>query len=329
MPDAEHPAAKRVGSLTAPRSQSAYVGALLGAVALMSLAPVLVRVSDQPFARSALLRCAYSLPVVVVLVLLRHGSLRQVSRRFSWTWRDFVAGTLLGGCMASFHAAVDGVGAGLATVVGNLHLVLIPLLVMLFFREPPPRLYWLAVLLVGAGVVALAGVATPPDSGGPGVQGGVVLGVGSAAMMSGFLLMTSRTAVARSLPDAIDATAVVMAGATVTTLVCALAAGVAGPAPTWQGNAWLLLLALGPQIGGFVLLSVATGRLPVTVASASMLLVPVLALAWSRLFLGEPLGPPQLAGAGLVLAGVVLAHVTGSPSARRTERLGPAAAPGQ
>ena len=84
-----------------------------------------------------------------------------------------------------------------------------------------------------------------------------------------------------------------------------------GP-PTWPG--WpavgaLGLLALGASAAANLAWWHVAARLPANRAAIFILLVPVVGAAAGALFLGDPLTPIALAGAGLVLAGIYLAEV--------------------
>lgn len=76
-----------------------------------------------------------------------------------------------------------------------------------------------------------------------------------------------------------------------------------------SGWAVLLLLALIPTIGGYGLYTVSLAYLPAGVANLIVTLEPVLTATMAYLFLGERLTPVQLAGSGLILAGVFLLEV--------------------
>jgi drug/metabolite transporter (DMT)-like permease len=77
-----------------------------------------------------------------------------------------------------------------------------------------------------------------------------------------------------------------------------------------SAHGWLVLvgLALVSQAGGQSLITYTLAHLPTTFGAVSLLWQPVAAacLAWA--FLGEPLGPRQLVGGFVVLAGIFLAQ---------------------
>ncbi len=84
----------------------------------------------------------------------------------------------------------------------------------------------------------------------------------------------------------------------------------------WLGNSaggWgvLLLLSLGPTIGGYGLYLVSLGYLPATVANLIGALEPAFTAIWAYLLFGEGLTVIQVVGSLLVFASVVLLRLGG------------------
>jgi len=79
----------------------------------------------------------------------------------------------------------------------------------------------------------------------------------------------------------------------------------------WLGSAvtgWgtLILLAVGPTIGGYGLYTVSLTYLPASVANLIATLEPLMTAVLAFVFLGEKMAGMQLAGGGLILLGVLL-----------------------
>jgi drug/metabolite transporter (DMT)-like permease len=68
----------------------------------------------------------------------------------------------------------------------------------------------------------------------------------------------------------------------------------------------LVLLALTAQVAGWLLITVSLPRLPAVVTSMVLVLQPLATLMLGAWLLGERPSVAQLAGCGLVLAGVVI-----------------------
>ena len=79
---------------------------------------------------------------------------------------------------------------------------------------------------------------------------------------------------------------------------------------------WLVILALVPTLGGYVLYTFGLRFLESTVAAILVATEPVMAVLWAAVFLGERLSWPQLVGAGLAMAGVVALQLNRGTGAR-------------
>ncbi len=279
-------------------------------VVLISFSAVYVRLADVEAARSALLRGAYALPAFLLLLAWR----RAAGRSARLHPVAVAAGVCLGIDLVTWHASIGIIGAGLGTVLPNLQVVIVGIIGVAWLGERPARSFWgaLPLVILGVWLLAAAGESVVAD-------GSPVLGVGFGlvtAVAYSFFLVLVRFARMRGA-SAPEAMASATLGATLVMGVAAAWEGVLGPAPTLESNLWLLALALGSQFGGWLLLSSSIDRLPAAMTSVALLLQPVLALLWGALLLAEPLGPVQLGGAAVVLAGVAIAH-------RATAAVGPA-----
>jgi drug/metabolite transporter (DMT)-like permease len=92
------------------------------------------------------------------------------------------------------------------------------------------------------------------------------------------------------------------------------ATGLSHPNLFWLGSqytAWiaLVLLAIGPTIGGFGLYTASLGYLPASVANLIATLEPVFTAILAYLILAERLDWIQLLGRGLIVVGVILLRI--------------------
>jgi drug/metabolite transporter (DMT)-like permease len=83
----------------------------------------------------------------------------------------------------------------------------------------------------------------------------------------------------------------------------------------WLGDAWLgwlvlLLLAIGPTIGGYGLYTVSLSYLPASVANLIATLEPAMTATWAFLLLGETLTVVQVLGSSLIILGVILLRLS-------------------
>ncbi len=288
---------------TAPLRLPMAVRPWLGAV-LISFSGVWVRLADVEAARSAFLRVAYALPLLALLVALRAGGGSDERRWFQPL--AVAAGLLFGVNLVAWHASLGIIGAGLGTVLPNLQVVVVGLLGVVLFRERPRPGFWIALPVVLLGIWVLSAVGRPVVADGSvpvGVGLGVLAGVTYAAWLVVLRVARGRQGTS-SAPQMLWSLAL---GGLVVTGGVAIVEGVAAPAG-WPADGWLLVLAFGSQVLGWLLLTSSIHLLPAAATSVALLLQPVLALLWGALLLAEPVGPPQVAGAGVVLLGVGIAH---------------------
>jgi drug/metabolite transporter (DMT)-like permease len=72
----------------------------------------------------------------------------------------------------------------------------------------------------------------------------------------------------------------------------------------------MLVLAIGPTLGGYGLYTVSLTYLPATTANLIVTLEPAMTAVLAFLFLGERLTIPQLAGSAVILTGVFLLRLS-------------------
>jgi drug/metabolite transporter (DMT)-like permease len=273
----------------------------------------LVRLADTAPATAATFRCLYALPVLAVLMLRED---RRYGRRPARDrWLAAGAGVFFAADLVFWHHAIAAVGAGIATVLGNLQVVFVGIIAWWLLHERPGARLVAAVPVVLFGVVLISGVV------GSGAYGedparGVVYGLLTSVSYAGFLLLLRRGShdLRRAAGPLFDATLV---GA----VLCAAAGPFAGGvdlAPSWPAHGWLVTLALTSQVVGWLLIAVSLPRVPAALTSVILLLQPVASVALAAAVLDERPSRVQLAGCVIVLAGV-LAATTGRRSGRETE----------
>ena len=115
-----------------PLHDRPIVAALAGALAI-SFSGILFRVAHVSPSTGAVLRCLYALPILWPLAWLeqrRYGPRPLKQRALAW-----LAGVFFAVDLIAWHEGIEQVGAGLATVLGNLQVVLVGVLAWLILRE--------------------------------------------------------------------------------------------------------------------------------------------------------------------------------------------------
>ena len=276
--------------------------AAAGGAACIAASATLVRLADVAPATAATFRCLYALPVLGLLMLRedrRYG--RRPPRQ---RWIAAGAGVFFAVDLVLWHHAIAAVGAGIATVLGNLQVVIVGFVAWWLLGEKPSGRLVAAVPVVLVGVVLISGVVGADAYGeNPGL--GVLFGVGTSIAYAGFLLVLRHGArdLRRLAGPLFDATAV---AAVVSALLGPVSGGL-DMAPSWPAHGWLVLLALSSQVLGWLLISVSLPRVPAALTSVILLLQPVASVLLAAAVLDERPSPAQLVGCVIVLAGVVAA----------------------
>jgi len=277
--------------------------AVLGALAI-AFSAILVRLAAEAPATAAVFRCLYALPVLVVLAAVerrRLGSRTARQRRLA-----LASGVFLAIDLVAWHYSIEAVGAGLATVLANLQVVLVALGAWLALGERPRSRVLVAVPVVLVGVVLISGVV------GEGAYGedpplGVAFGVGTAIAYTGFILLLRQGS--RGYPGPAGP----LFDATVATTVAALAIGLAvgdvDLVPSWPSHAWLVALALTSQVLGWLLISTSLPRLPAALTGVLLTVQPVGSVALGVLLLAEAPSAWQVGGVAVIVGGILLATV--------------------
>jgi drug/metabolite transporter (DMT)-like permease len=276
------------------------LAAVLGALAI-ALSGIFYRWSDVSPSTGVFFRCLYGLPILLLVARSEWGSLGPMSRRTMALC--VVAGVCFALDLVTFHYAVDVIGAGLATLMGNLQVVLVALIAWLVFGERPRREVLVALPVMLVGVVLISGVVGQGAYGANPVLG-VEIGIVTAIGYAGYLLVIRRAA-----PDHRPAGPVAIA--TAVTALCAAAFGLAvgdiDPVPALPSHAYLLALGILSQSIGYLVIQASLPKLPAVITSALLLVQPVTTVLLGAILLRELPSPFQLAGVAFVIFGIALA----------------------
>jgi drug/metabolite transporter (DMT)-like permease len=287
-----------------PLGERPVEAALAGAVAI-AFSGILFRLADVSASTGAFFRCLYALPPLYLLARLedrRYGSRPGRARGLA-----VVAGVFFAVDLVLWHNAIEAVGAGLATVLGNTQVLLVGLLAWALLGERPSGRALASIPIAFLGVVLISGVLEQSAYGSDPTMG-VVYGVLTGIAYAGFLLTLRQGSmdlrrIAGPLFDATAASAVVVA-------VLGVALGELDAVPAVEAQLWLVLLALSSQVLGWLLIAISLPRLPAVLTSVLLMLQPLLAVIFAALLVDERPSALQLTGAGAILAAVLLATST-------------------
>ena len=274
---------------------------LLGAL-VIAFSAILVRLAEASPSTAAFFRCAYAVPLLAALAWLerrRHGPQAPRDRMLA-----FGAGAIFAADLIFWNYSIEAVGAGLATVLGNIQVVLVALLAWAALGERPASRTLVSIPIALTGVVLISGVI------GSGAYGedpllGVVYGVLTAISYALFLLILRQAGSSERPPAGplFDATL----SAAVFCAIAGVAIGDIDWVPEAESQAWLVLLALSSQVLGWMLISVSLPRLPAALTSVVLMVQPATSVVLGVVLLDEAPSAVQLSGVAIVLAAVAFA----------------------
>jgi drug/metabolite transporter (DMT)-like permease len=289
----------RPGALASRPEATVFVGAVA-----IAFSGILFELSHVSPSTGAFFRCLFALPALLPIALWeqqRWGPRPLRTRAYAW-----LAGLFLAADLILWHTAIEKVGAGLSTVLGNTQVVLVGLLAWALLGERMQRASLVAIPVVAGGVVLVSG-ALEHGAYGSNPHLGAVYGVLTGLSYTGFLLVLrlGQRGVVGPAGPMFDAT-----------LACTIACGLAGLAigdldvtPSWPALGWLALLGVSSQTLGWLLIGISLPRLPAVVTSVSLTLQPVCTVTFAALILGEHPSALQLAGAATILVGLAVASL--------------------
>jgi drug/metabolite transporter (DMT)-like permease len=285
--------------VTRALSRRPGVAAVAGALTI-AFSAILVKLADVEPATAAIFRCAYALPVLGLIAW--HEDRRFGTRPWRQRRLAIPAGIFFAADLIFWHHAIADVGAGLATVLGNLQVVVVPFVAWMLLGERIETRLLAALPLVCSGVVLISGVLETGAYGDHPMRG-VLFGFLTGITYAGFILVHRQSGadLRRPAGPLFDATAV----ATVAALLAGIAVGEADLVPTWPAHGWLVTLALTSQVLGWLLITVSLPRLPAALTSVTLTIQPVGSVLLGVIMLGEKPSALQLAGVGCILAGLV------------------------
>jgi drug/metabolite transporter (DMT)-like permease len=261
--------------------------------------------------------------------LLLNPSARAALRRMN---RRAIAvavalGVLYTGNSSTYFAGLESVSASLAALIVYIYPALVAVISLQVGRPLQGRRAWGALALALAGVALAVGnidaASAPPI-------GGLLLISLSPVIYSVWIILSARFsgedrggvgAEAETRIDPLAAGAVMLAATAATFWLSALAVGQPVLPSQIPDAAWLGLLGVGVVSTFIAVLAFYAGAHRIGAARASIVstVEPIWTIALASLLFGESLGPLQLLGGAMILAGVVIAQTGGELRANAPE----------
>ena len=285
--------------------------ALAGAT-VISFAPFLYIRSDTDPLTGAFYRMLYALPLLGLLVWT---SKKEDPRNTNSRWLAFGAGILLAIDFAGYHSAIDYIGSGIATLIGNSQVIIVTLVTWWLFGERPNKFILFSLPIVMLGLLLVSGVWDKAAYGEDPVKG-VIGGIVAAVFYSSFLIAYRQSN--RIGAPAVNAQFDATAGATLGILflgtipLTSLGVEAIEHSITWPSHGWLIVLAISCQVIGWIGITYALPRLPAAHTSFAVLLQPVLTIVWGILLLDETPSFQQSMGMIMILGAIIAVTMYGS-----------------
>jgi drug/metabolite transporter (DMT)-like permease len=286
---------------TLPSSRFLPYLALAFGVLVLGFSAIFVRWAAAPGPVMALYRLGMA-NLILTPAFLRHR--RRSRAPLSRGWLLF---PLLGGVMTAldhtvWNAALDHTTAANATLLNNTAPLWVALVAWLLFHERLRPLFWAGLALALAGAAAVLGSDFLADAR---LGWGDLLAVFSGLFYAGYFLATQR---GRERLDTLSYIWITGVFSTITLLGLSLASR--QPLTGYPAQTYLAFLgaAVISQLGGYLSVCYALGKLPASVVSPTMIGQPVVTALLALPLLGEALNPIQVLGGLTVLGGIYLVH---------------------
>jgi drug/metabolite transporter (DMT)-like permease len=291
-----------------PQTRLAFA-ALVGGALAIAFSPIFMRLSEIGPIATAVHRLVLGLPLFWLWLALEKGpDKHQIGqRRAPANWRDAgllaLSGLFFAGDLAAWHSSLGYTSVANATLLANNAPIFVALGAWVLWREKPTRgfLIGLALSVVGCALLSRGGF-KPGHS--------TLLGDGLALLTALFYsayFLTVKRLRARFTTAAIM-TWTAMVGTLILLPVAWIMEGGALLPASLAGWLVLLALALFSHVGGQSLITYAMAHLPAGFSALTLLIQPVGAAIFAWFLFAEALGPLQLAGGLVVLAGIWLAR---------------------
>ena len=291
--------------------QKAMAIAMFGGV-VVSFAPILYTLSNANPLTGAFFRMVYALPFLGFIIWFRSV---DDSRSINTRLIAIIAGFAFSLDFLSYHSAVDWIGTGIGTLIGNSQVIIVTLMSWWLFGERPNLSILISLPIVTIGLLLISGILDDEPYGSHPVRG-VIAGVFTAIFYSAFLIIYrfANRELAPATNLQFDSTAGCAFGLLILSFLPLQSIHV-DPIdfqPTLPVHGWLLLLAILSQVVGWLAISYSLPRLPAAYTSFAILLQPVLTIVWGVILLSESPSLQQSLGMFLILGSIIGVTVYGS-----------------
>ena len=286
---------------------------LLAGGCCIAFAPIFVRLSDTGPVASAFWRTALAIPFLWIWLLWptrpeltgsdSNSQSRNSDRGANWSPTPlFLAGLFFALDLGVWHWSIVWTSVANSTLLANLAPIFVTLAGWLIWKRKVTQLFLVGMTTAIVGMFVLVG---PNFAVGGTRLLGDALGALTGVFYAGYFLAIKQAR------DAGASTARLMAWSTTISALLLLPVALVSPQPMLpqaaSGWAVLFALAIVSQVIGQGLIAYAFAHLSASLSSVSLLIQPVVATLAAWAIFGEAVGPMQLVGGAIVLAGIWIA----------------------
>ncbi|HEY8518889.1 MAG TPA: DMT family transporter [Gammaproteobacteria bacterium] len=290
------------------RTRAARIGllALAGGACALSLSPIFVRLSELGPIATGFWRVAFAAPVLLSWMRLERGEDGARTPRRAGDWGLLaLAGLFFAADLTAWHWSLQLTSVANAALLSNLSpIVVAPAARLLFGERIAPR-FVAGMLLSVSGAALLLGRSLDVSLE---TALGDALALAASVLYAGYVLTVAK------LRTRLSAATIMAWSAPASALFLVPAVLVSGEtfvADTPYGWLVLLALALVTHCAGQGSIAYALAHLPASFSSVALLVTPVISAFLGWIVFAEPVGGLQALGAGIVLAGIVVARPVG------------------
>ena len=287
--------------------------AALGGAVIISFSAIFYALAEVDPVSATFWRMAYAIPVLFAIWWFRRS---EDGRSMKRRGLAFLSGVLVAFDLIAWQTSIDYIGVGLGTLIANLQVIIVGLIAWAVLGEEPSRVLKFAIPVVLVGVAMVSGVGQN-DAYGDDPLLGTLFAMAAALLYAGFLLLYRQSN--RSKAPAAGPLLEASLGAIVTTALIALVGPGMDLNVRWPNHGWLLALALGGFLTGWILITYALPRLQAVETSTFVLVQPALTMIWGAWLFTERPSQLQALGAAIVLAGVAVVAVSQSRAEPRQQ----------
>ncbi len=291
--------------------QKSMAIAMFGGV-VVSFAPVIYAISDANPLTGAFFRMVYALPFLGIIIWFRG---MDDSRSMNTRLIAIIAGLAFSLDFLSYHSAVDWIGTGIGTLLGNSQVIIVTLMSWWLFGEKPNLSILISLPIVMFGLCLISGIWDDNPYGEYPLRG-VIAGVFTAIFYSAFLIIYrfANRELAPATNLQFDSTAGCAFGLLILSFLPLRSIHVEPIdfQPSIGVQSWLLLLAILSQVVGWLAIAYSLPRLPAAYTSFAILLQPTLTIVWGIVLLSESPSIQQIVGMILILGSIIGVTVYGS-----------------